>query len=109
MTVGVSYPNNASCTVPDITAEIDDARGFPLDGVSGSPLSLPGGDACSTNASERCTEEMPLYWSNWCGAGGVYQIVATAFGGRLRSSARIETAPPCAEQRAASQFGGIHF
>jgi hypothetical protein len=107
VTVGVSFPNNMSCMSPDVTAELEDSRGISLVGVNGSPLIANSSHTCSTNVSAKCVEETTLYWSNWCGPSGTYQIVATAFGGHLRSSSPIPAPPPCTNHGAPSLLGGI--
>jgi len=108
VTVGVSFPNNMSCESPDVMAELQDARGIPLVGVTGSPMIANGSHSCSTNVSAKCSEETSLYWSNWCGPTvGPYQIVATAFGDRLRSSSWIPASPPCTNHQGPSLLGGV--
>ena len=106
LTIGISFPNNMSCTSPIVTAELEDSHGIPLRSVSGNPASALGGNSCSTNVSVNCGEETLFYWSNWCGSSGQYQIVATAYGGRLRSATRI-LPPACTDSQAESRLAGV--
>ncbi len=107
LTIAISFPNNMSCVAPEVKAELEDAHMNRLTGVKGSPVTALGGDSCSTNVSLKCMEETYLYWSNWCGPGGTFQIAAIAFEGRLRSSAAIVAPPPCTARHAPSQLGGV--
>lgn len=110
VTIRVTFPNNFSCVSPDVNAEVEDARGNRLPGVTGNPTLANSGGTCSTNVSEKCSEQTFLYWSNWCGADpGPYQIAALAFGGRLRVAAPIRTPPPCSNPGAPSKLAGIDF
>lgn len=109
MTMGVSFPNNMSCVSPDVIALLENKAGNALRDVSGSPVIANGSHSCSTNVSAKCHEETMLYWSNWCGlTSDRYQIVAMAFGGRLRTSSWIPSPPPCTNQQVPSLLGGIH-
>lgn len=110
VTIRVTFPNNFSCESPDVMAELEDAHGNRLSGVTGNPILANGAHTCSTNVSEKCSEQTYLHWSNWCGtAPGPYQIAALAFGGRLRAAARIATAPPCVDATAPSTLGSARF
>ncbi|HYL08035.1 MAG TPA: hypothetical protein VEU76_05770 [Candidatus Udaeobacter sp.] len=108
--IRVTFPNNFSCESPDVMAELEDARGNRLPGVTGNPTLANSAHTCSTNVSDKCSEQTFLYWSNWCGTDpGPYQIAALAFGGRLRATALISSPPPCSNPRAPSKLAGVGF
>ena len=110
VTIRVTFPNNFSCVSPDVNAEVEDARGNRLSAVTGNPTLVNSAGTCSTNVSEKCSEQTFLYWSNWCGTTpGPYQIAALAFGGRLRAAAPIRTPPPCSDPTAPSKLAGVNF
>lgn len=111
LAIGLTYPDDSSCESPEVTAELEDAQGNRLPGITGNPAVVfsPGG-SCSTNVGPKCAEQVYLYWSNWCDTSpGPYQIAAFAFGGRLRASALMGTPPPCSDPQAASTLASLHF
>ena len=106
----MAYPDDSSCESPEVTAELENAQGARLSGVTGSPVVVTTPGTCSTNVGPKCTEETYLYWSNWCGTEpGPYQIAALAFGGHLKSGALIGTPPPCVDPTAPSTLGSLRF
>ncbi len=105
--VVIAIPNHMACAGPDVTTELEDDLGKPLSGVEGSPLMMAGGGACDTNVSVKCSEDIPLYWSNWCGRNGPFKIAVVAFAGHLRQSSEIPNPPPCLDSQAMSTLAGI--
>lgn len=108
LTIRMAFPNNMSCVSPLVTAELEDSHGNQVLGVLGNPTRALGEGSCSTNETTNCEEETFLYWSNWCGTIGLYQVVATAFSGRLRSATPITSPPTCTNSHATSQLAGIY-